>query len=359
MSMDEAGEVRRGEELDFGALIAYLGEHAPAVQGPFTVRQFLGGHSNLTYLIQGAEAELVLRRAPPGVSIKSAHDMGREFRILGGLAKVWNKTPVPIALCEDVDVLGSSFYVMHRVRGSILRRSRQGAELGLDNPAAMTTLSRHLVDTLAEIHGLDVQAAGLTDLGKPEGYVARQVAGWSARYARAKTDNIPEVETLIEWLKNHQPPEVAGCLIHNDLKYDNVVLDLEDATRIVGVLDWEMATLGDPLMDLGTTLGYWLDPDDPPMVKKLKLGSTTLAGNLTRSQVVERYAAATGRDLSHILFYYVFALFKVCGIAQQLHARLQAGLTQDARFEMMIDGVRTFSELGVRAIEANRIDRLG
>lgn len=357
--VDRTRPVRAGEELDLARLEPWLLAEVADLRAPLRVEQFPGGHSNLTYLVADAAGrELVLRRPPFGAAIKTAHDMGREFRILSGLYRAYPKVPRPLAYDADGEVLGAPFYVMERVRGVILRGSAppKGLELG---PELMRRLSGALVDNLAAIHAVDPAAAGLADLGRPEGYVERQVRGWAERWRAARTDDVADVERAIAWLDGHRPPERGVALIHNDYKYDNLVLDLGDPARILAVLDWEMATVGDPLMDLGTTLGYWLDPDDPSEARLLALGSSLLPGNLTRAEVVERYARASGRDVGEPLFYYVYGLFKIAVIAQQIYARWKHGATTDQRFSAFRMAVQILGRLAVRAIELGRIDRLG
>lgn len=355
--LDMPDEVRKGAELNVDKLAEFLGGTL-GLTGEIQVEQFRRGHSNLTYCIAINDRELVLRRAPPGVKIKSAHDMGREYRILSALADAGQPVPRPLALCESESVLGSSFYVMERLHGVILRNTAHARKLGIDE-ATMHRLAEALVDNLAALHALDYQAAGLGDLGKPDGYVGRQVSGWTDRYRKAKTDDIPEMESVAGWLAENQPGETGASLIHNDYKYDNVVLAPDDLTHITGVLDWEMATIGDPLMDLGTTLAYWIDPDDPEDLRSLELGALMLPGNLTRAEVVQRYRGATGRSVEDAVFYYAYGLFKVCVIGQQLYARFQRGLSQDERFAQIIQAVRICSRHAARAIEKNRLDRLG
>jgi aminoglycoside phosphotransferase (APT) family kinase protein len=213
-----------------------------------------------------------------------------------------------------------------------------------------------LIDTLVELHTIDYVAAGLGDLGRPAGYVARQVNGWITRYGNARTDDIPAIEQAAAWLAAHLPPESGATLIHNDFKYDNVVLDPQNLSRIIAVLDWEMATLGDPLTDLGTTLAYWMEADDPAPLRHF--GLTNLPGNLDRQQWAARYAERSGRDTSNILFYFVYGLFKNAVIVQQIYARYRKGLTQDARFAGLIDMVRAYGEMAARAIERDRIHHL-
>jgi aminoglycoside phosphotransferase (APT) family kinase protein len=357
-AMDQSAAVRRGEELDAEKLGTFLRQHIPSLEGSaaLQIEQFPSGHSNLTYLLRIGERELVLRRPPFGAKIKSAHDMGREYLILARLADVYPKVPRVLAYCQDESVLGAPFYVMERLKGIILRAS---APQGLDlSPAVMRALAENFVDNLVEIHRVDYRAAGLGDLGRPAGYVRRQIEGWTQRYVNARTDDVPDVEQAAAWLAEHMPPEVDATLIHNDYKYDNLVLALEDVSRIVGVLDWEMATIGDPLMDLGTSLGYWVDPNDPPELQSLAFGVTTLPGNLNRRELAERYARLSGRDVSNVLFYYVYALLKIAVIVQQIYARYKAGFTQDKRFAHLIGAVRVLGKTATLAIEKGRIDDL-
>jgi aminoglycoside phosphotransferase (APT) family kinase protein len=357
--LDRTRPVRPGEEIDTAALSGWLAAHAPELAGPITVEQFPSGHSNLTYLLRVGEREVVLRRPPFGAAIKTAHDMGREHRILSALARVTDKAPRPLALCEDAAVLGAPFYVMERVRGVILRGTAPKEAAGLD-AAALRRTSTALVDALAELHAVDVAAAGLAGLGKPEGYARRQIEGWHGRYFAAKTDELPAVESVAAWLLANVPAEGGRvALVHNDFKYDNVVLDPDDLGRVMAILDWEMATIGDPLFDLGTTLGYWIDPDDGDAMKSLPLGPTLLPGNLDRAGVVARYEERTGRAAGDMVLCYVFALFKIAVIAQQIYKRFVLGHTKDPRFAAMIVGVQVLGEQAARALDRGRIARLG
>jgi aminoglycoside phosphotransferase (APT) family kinase protein len=357
--LDQPAPVRAEQGFDVQALAKWLRGHAEGVTGLDAepeLLQFGRGYSNLTYLVRFGARELVVRRSPPGVNIKSAHDMGREFRILSALSPVWPKAPRPVAHCEDAGVIGTPFYVMERIKGTILRQ-RVPESLILD-PPTMRVVSEATCDTLAEIHNLDWKAAGLGDLGKPEGYVERQVKGWADRYVKARTDDVPTVDRLGAWLEANRPGESGATLVHNDFKYDNVVLSL-DLKHVVGVLDWEMATIGDPLMDLGTALGYWIEPDDPPVFQATVFGPTNRAGNLTRKEFVERWSRATGRDASNVLFYYAFALYKLAVVAQQLYKRYVDGLTKDDRFSIMLAGVQAVTTAALVAVDKGRIDRLG
>jgi aminoglycoside phosphotransferase (APT) family kinase protein len=355
--IDQANTVRQGEELDTKALVDYLRDNLPELDvSELQVMQFPSGHSNLTYLLQVGERELVLRRPPFGAKIATAHDMQREFHILSHLVKVYSKAPRPLVYCEDPAVLGAPFYIMERLEGVILRSAApKGLKLTADQ---MRSLSENFIDNLVEIHQLDYTAAGLGDLGHPEGYVRRQIEGWTRRYHNSRTDDIPEIIRVADWLTENLPPEVGASMIHNDYKYDNLVLNPEQLSEIVGVLDWEMATVGDPLMDLGTSLGYWVDPDDPPQLQSMAFGLTTLPGNLNRRQLAERYARKSGIDLTNLTFYYVYALFKIAVIVQQIYARYKAGFTHDERFATLIFAVQLLGKVAVQAIDKGRIDNL-
>ena len=350
--LDKAREVREGEQLDLAALESYL--KTQDLPGPLTIEQFPKGHSNLTYLLRAGDQKLILRRPPFGAKIKTAHDMGREYRILSALHGVYPKVPRPYLHCEDESIIGAPFYVMQRVEGVILRGTTPPEGLGLD-PDTMRRLSQSLIDGLSELHAVDVEKAGLADYGRPQGYIERQVTGWTERYFKAKTDEVPQVEEAAAWLAKNLQPETGAALIHGDFKYDNLVLDPSDLTRIISVLDWEMATVGDPLMDLGVTLGYWIDPSDPEEHRMLPFGPTLLEGNLTRMELVERYSKSSGRNIDNILFHYVYALFKIAVIAQQIYKRFVEGHTKDQRFAMMIMGVNILGKTAVRAIEKDRI----
>ena len=353
--LDQPAAVRPEASFDVAALAAWLRERVGGLDGEPELLQFGRGYSNLTYLVRFGAREIVVRRAPPGVQIKSAHDMGREHRILSALAPVWGKVPRPLAHCADASVIGTPFYAMERVGGVILR-ARVPEGLVLDAPT-MKRVSEAACDTLAEIHGIDWRAAGLGDLGKPDGYVERQVRGWADRWRKARTDDVPQVEKLGAWLEEHRPSESGATLVHNDYKYDNIVLS-PDLARVVAVLDWEMATIGDPLMDLGTALGYWIEADDPPVFQVTVFGPTNRPGNLTRVQFAERWSRATGRDASNVLFYYAFSLFKLAVVAQQLYKRWVDGLTKEERYAMMLEGVRAVASSALVAIDKGRIDRL-
>lgn len=352
--LDQPSPVRSGEEINVEALQTYLREQLPQLSGPLHIEQFPQGFSNLTYLLRCGEQEFVLRRPPIGANVKSGHDMSREFRLLSALSKIYPKVPAPVLFCDDDNILRAPFYIMQRVRGVILRhRAPQGMEL---QPALMQKICFALIDTMIELHGLDYNAAGLHDLAHTEGYIERQITGWTKRYANARTDEIPELEHAAAWLASHQPQSFTAALIHNDYRYDNVVLDPNELTRIIAILDWEMATIGDPLMDVGTTLAYWAEANDPPALKQFSL--TSLPGNLNRREFVERYAERCGREVGDMIFYFVYGLFKLGVIAQQIYSRYRLGFTRDERFAQLIHVVRTCGQTARRALEKKRIHDL-
>lgn len=355
--LDKARAVRAGEELDMATLEPYLRQHIAGLGETLTVKQFPSGHSNLTYLLEDGQRGYVLRRPPFGARVKSGHDMGREFKMLSALWPSWPKVPQPYLLCEDESILGAPFYVMARVEGVILRGATPKG-ITLDE-ASTAQLCTSFVQTLAQIHAIDLEATGLDQAGKPEGYIERQVSGWTKRYERARTDTIDGVERMAAWLAANMPAEREATLIHNDFKYDNLVLNPADLAQVRAVLDWEMATVGDPLMDLGTALGYWVEQSDPAVMQMFQFGPTSLPGSLDRQGVVEAYAQARGLEVDDALFYFVFGLFKICGIAQQIYYRYKQGYTKDERFKGLIHAVEALGFMGQRAIETGRISQLG
>ena len=331
-ALDEARSARPGEELDQQRVADYLRAQIPELAGDFELLQFPGGKSNLTYLVRVGDTELVLRRPPHGTKAKSAHDMGREYRILSKLSPVFSPAPEPLAYCEDESLLGAPFYVMRRLHGIILRRDPP-AELSLDANLA-ERLSQSLIETLADLHTVDYQAAGLADFGKPAGYVERQILGWNERYRRARTPDVPDCEAVMKWLEAEMPADSGQvALIHNDYKFDNVMLAPEQPERIIGVLDWEMATLGDPLMDLGCALSYWVQADDAEELLAIRQGPTQLPGMWSRQQLAEHYAQRTGIAVGQMDFYLAYGLFRLAVIAQQIYYRYYHGQTQDERFK--------------------------
>jgi aminoglycoside phosphotransferase (APT) family kinase protein len=348
--VDATKPVRDGEQLPIETLSAWLRANLDDTAGELCVEQFPSGYSNLTYLLRMGNRQLVLRRPPFRKQVKSGHDMHREYRVLSALAPVYPLAPAPLAYCDDASVIGAPFYVMERREGVILRKSLPSA-LGVDAPM-LGRMCGALVDGLADLHAIDVDAVGLGDLGRPQGYVRRQVEGWLARYDKAKTHDVAEIDQLGRWLTERIDTydDVAGAtLVHNDYKFDNVMLDPADPTRIVAVLDWEMCTVGDPLMDLGTTLGYWVEAGDDPRWHAMAFGPTAKPGALTRRQLAERYGERTGRDVDGMLFYYCFGLLKIAGIVQQIYFRWAKGFTKDPRFAGLDQIVAVLGRMGVAA----------
>jgi aminoglycoside phosphotransferase (APT) family kinase protein len=327
---DEPRDLRDEDAFDVDALHRWLSARVEVLRPtPPEVRQFGGGASNLTFLLRYPSRDLVLRRPPAGQKAASAHDMKREYRVQAALAQHYPYVPEMVAFCDDPAVIGTDFYVMERVEGTILRgRLPRGMELSCDQAR---DLGLRAVDSLIELHQVDAFTAGLSDLGKGRGYVGRQVSGWSARYRKARTENVPDFEAVMGWLAEHQPEDVATCLVHNDFRLDNLVLDAD--LRVVGVLDWEMATLGDPLMDLGGALAYWVQADDDEMMRVSKQQPTDLPGMPTRAEVVDHYRSRTGRTIENCDFYEVFGLFRLAGIVQQIYYRYFHGQTTNPAFK--------------------------
>jgi aminoglycoside phosphotransferase (APT) family kinase protein len=329
--VDGTIEVRPDERLDAAAVERYVRARLPAIpEGAFQVRQFAAGHSNLTYLLRRGEWEAVLRRPPLGPVAPRAHDVAREGRLLERLSPVFPLAPTPILLCEDTAVIGAPFYLMERRHGLVVDRCLPAD--WPEDPVRNWRIGSALVSTLARLHDVDWQAAGLGALGRPEGYLGRQVEGWLGRWERARTHpDTPATERLAAHLRDALPPSPAPTVVHNDFKLNNTLLDPADPTRLVAVLDWEMATVGDPLSDLATTLVYWTQPDDPEHLRGM-LSATATPGFPSRREAAELYARLSGRDLAHLDFYLAFAYFKVGVILQQIHYRWHVGQTRDPRF---------------------------
>jgi aminoglycoside phosphotransferase (APT) family kinase protein len=327
---DGARAVRDEDAFDVPAVDDWLRQQTELPAGLPRVQQFSGGASNLTYLLKYGDRDLILRRPPGGTKAKSAHDMGREYRIQAGLKPVFRYVPAMVAHCTDDAVIGSEFYVMERVAGTIPRRSELGVDL---TPEQTRQLGFTLIDTLAELHAVDADAAGLSDLGRGVGYVERQVGGWSDRYRKAKTWNVPSYERVMTWLAENQPADVRTCVVHNDFRLDNVVLAPDDPLRVAGVLDWELATLGDPLMDLGGALAYWVQADDDWAFRRFRLQPSDVPGMLTRDEIVAYYTERSGLKPENWAFYEVFGLFRLAVIAQQIYYRYHHKQTRNLRFK--------------------------
>jgi len=336
--VDQAGPVRNGEELDIERLEAFLKDSIPGLNGEIGVRQFPSGHSNLTYLVVIGDREMVLRRPPFGYRAKSAHDMGREYRVLKALHGSFPYAPRPLAYTEDASILGDQFYVMERLTGIILRKDPPP---GLNYaPRQASKLCKNFLQVLLDFQALDYNAVGLGDLGRPTGYVARQVSGTCKRYQAARTPDAPHCEEYMQWLEDKQPPDTdRPALIHNDLKFDNMVLALHDPTRFIGILDWELTTVGDPLMDLGISLSYWVQPGDPPEFELIRTIPSNMEGMMTRKQILQLYEEKSGHKVEYYDFYYLFGLFRMLVVVQQMYYRYYNGQTKDERFKQIVQMV--------------------
>lgn len=356
LPLDRSVALKQPEAVDMKPLLAWLEAQVEDLGDFELFEQFPSGHSNLTYRLKTSTKDLVLRRPPHGAQVKSGHNMEREYRMLRHLSRVTDKVPKVYGYCEDAEVFGAGFFVMERVEGAVIRSKAEASALG---PETMARACQTLVETLVEIHSWDLGEAGLQDWGRPEGYVRRQIEGWSKRYEAARTDDIEAAKRVMTWLNEQDLSDGETSLIHNDFKYDNLILNPEDVTEVRAILDWEMATVGDPLLDLGTALAYRADARDSVALQSLPFGPSAVPGNLDRREFFEAYAGKRGQDMSRAVFVYVYGLFKVSVIAQQIYKRFALGLTQDKRFGAMIQAVHLLSEQACRAIEKQRIDDLG
>lgn len=351
--IDQAVSIRSGEELPIEKLRVFLAEHLPEYTGELVIDQFPGGASNLTYLLNYGGSQMVLRRPPFGSKVKSAHDMGREHRVLSALAGSYDKAPKPLVYTEDESIMGAPFYIMERVEGTILRKgSGYASTLG---ESMIADISESLVDAMVELHALDYDAIGLGQLGRPVGYAERQVSGWTKRYFGSKTEDMVELEKTAKWLATRVPSVTDAGLIHNDFKHDNVVLDSNDLTKVLALLDWEMCTVGDPLMDLGTTLAYWTNENDPPVMQLASDLPSSLPGNPNREELIALYESKSGRKMEDPVFYYAYGLFKIAVVVQQIYYRYKMGHTQDKRFQHLNKMADGMGKMAYQAIEKNRI----
>lgn len=324
---DRAGPVRRGEELDVEAVDAWLKARVPSLSGTPRVTQYAGGASNWTYRLEYEKDDLVLRRPPAGTKAKGAHDMGREHRVQEALRPAFPLVPEMVAHCRDPDVIGAEFYVMRRLEGVIPRKNLRGVDA-----TQARRLSEAFVDTLVALHEVDATAVGLDKLGKGPGYARRQIEGWSTRYRKARTWNVPSFEGVMQWLAERVPDDAGACVVHNDFRLDNLVLDPEDPARVIGVLDWEMATIGDPLMDLGNALAYWTQADDGWFALRIRRQPTHLPGMMTRDEVVARYFEKRGMPPRDMTFHEVYGLFRLAVIVQQIYYRYHHRQTRNPAF---------------------------
>ncbi len=330
--LDKGGSVRAGEELDAKAVSTWLRDQGVDVQGEPVVTQFSGGASNWTYRLQYDNQDLILRRPPAGTKAKSAHDMVREYTVQKSLKDAYPYVPNMVALCTDESIIGTDFYVMERMQG-IIPRAELPEALDFD-PTKTRELCTNVIDALVELHQVDYKThPELVALGRGEGYCERQVSGWDKRYVKAKTPNVPSFAIVRKWLNNHTPKDSKTCIIHNDWRFDNVILAPNNPTQVIGVLDWEMATLGDPLMDLGSALAYWIEADDNMIMQQSRRQPTHLEGMMTRDEVVDYYLKKTGLQIDNWTFYEVFGLFRLAGIIQQIYYRYYHKQTSNPSFK--------------------------
>lgn len=347
--IDTAVTARKGEELNTTALAAFIRNSLPGLTGNLTLKQFPGGHSNLTYLLTIGDTELILRRPPIGRKAKTAHDMKREYRVLTALHPVFPYCPKPLLYGDDESLIGCPFYLMERIRGMVLRRELPSGVTF--TPEEARGLCEHMVDVHAALHAIDYRSVGLDDFGKPEGYVRRQVDGWSERYRQARTADAPDFEEIMTWIHDNSPPDSGrAAIIHNDYKLDNMIVRAETPSEIIGVLDWEMATIGDPVMDIGNSLAYRVEPDDPDEFKLLRFMPPAIEYALTRREQVDLYREKTGFSFDDINFFYCFGLFRLAVIAQQIYYRYYHGQTTDERFKMMILAVGILEKAALTTI---------
>ena len=342
--VDTAGAIRDGEELDLEALKQHLEPILGASVARLQINQFPGGFSNLTYLLSNGSEKWVLRRPPFGSQVKSAHDMSREFKILSAIKDVFPYGPKPVHFCEDGGVLGCDFYLMTYIEGLVIRRDYPvGLEL---SPDQVREQLLNFFDVLSALHSVDLAEAGLNNFGRPEGYVQRQVDGWCKRWEGAVTKDAVDCDVTMQWLHDNLPRDSGkASVIHNDYKMDNVIFSLENPLELIGVLDWEMATVGDPVMDLGCTLGYWTQMDDPDFFREYRAMPSDVKGAPTRSEIVSRFQERTGVSVDHFPFYFCFGLFRLAVIVQQIYYRFYHGHTSDQRFASMVQKTNALQKM--------------
>lgn len=351
-SHSEVAPVRPGEELDIALLERWLCGKVDGAERGVRVEQFPSGHSNLTYLLRIDQREYVLRRGPLGPVAAKAHDMAREFHLLQMVHPHFPEAPKAFHLCEDRSVLGAVFFLMERRSGVILRDDIPPQLSSVANYPKL--VSESFIDTLVKLHAIDISQTGLSALGRPDGFLERQVVGWADRWNRAKTEELPQMDHVIRWLADRKPDSPAAALVHNDYKLDNVMIRPGSVDEIEAVLDWEMATVGDPLVDLGLTLCYWAWADAPQLRSRGLPALTSQPGWYNRDQFVQRYAERSGRDLSRISYYEVLGVCKLAVILQQIYYRFRRGQTRDTRFQDFDTRVRALVGLADSLIGAAR-----
>lgn len=345
--------VRKGEELDTEPLAHYLHKRLEEAGGPLSVLQFAGGHANLTYLLRFPDREYVLRRPPMGPVAKSSHDMSREYRVLSVLHQAFPFAPRALLYCEDLSVIGAPFFVMERKKGTVVRNVVPPEFGSGQDPKTNQILSEVIIDTLVQFHGVDAGRVGLDDFGKPTGYMERQVHGWGERYERAKTKEIPLMKDLKCWLEDKMPPPQGPTLLHNDWRLDNMMLDHHDPSKVIAVFDWDMCTRGDPLADLGCLLSFWFEKGEG--LGEMSAMPSQVPGFMTREEAIRRYGERSGRDVSKMDFYYVFGLYKMAVVVQQIYFRYARGQTKDDRFKLFGMGAELLMSLAWNCAESSTL----
>lgn len=337
-TLDKAGSVREGEELPLASLLPWLEQNLGDTgitinESNIAVTQYSGGASNWTYCLNFGGQEVILRRPPKGTKAKGAHDMGREYRLQSALKPVYDKVPKMLGYTDDESIIGAEFYVMEKLNGIIPRKH---FPRGIDvSKAQAEQLSKVMLDELINLHNVDIKSANLDNIAKGAGYAQRQISGWITRYSNAKTWNVPNAKKIMSWLEHNLPAKETICMTHNDYRFDNLVLDAQDPSKIIGVLDWELATLGDPLMDLGNSLAYWVQADDDFLAKSTQRQPTDIPGMMTRAQVIHYYCSKQGIAPEEFAFYEVYGLFRLAGIVQQIYYRYHHKQTRNKAYKNM------------------------
>jgi aminoglycoside phosphotransferase (APT) family kinase protein len=332
-NIDKAGSVRPGEELDIVPLRKWLDENIGDLQGDMQVTQYSGGASNWTYCLAFENRSVILRRPPSGTKAKGAHDMGREYRLQDSLKPVFDKVPSMLGYTDDESIIGAEFYVMEKFDGIIPRKHfPRGLNVSKEQARKLCEVA---LDELINLHNVDYKGAGLDHIGKGEGYTQRQISGWIGRYTKAKTWNVPSGKKVMKWLETHLPAKETICITHNDYRFDNLVMAQDDPTKIIGVLDWELATLGDPLMDLGNSLAYWVQEDDDFLAKSTQRQPTNIPGMMTRQEVINYYCEKQNLEPKDFDFYEVYGLFRLAAIVQQIYYRYHHKQTRNPAYKNM------------------------
>ena len=333
--IDQPKEVRTEDSLDKHKLSVYLSHNYDSykIQDALEIKQYAGGASNLTYLLQWNKQQVILRTSPPGVNIKGAHDMAREFNVLNLLNGHFQYSPKAILYCDDENIIGRPFYIMQKVEGIIPRKAFPMPV----NADLAKQMCINLVDVHIALHSINLEKSGLIQLGKPQGYIQRQISGWNQRYINARLDDSIPADDLMQWLEDNQPNDTHTSLIHNDYKFDNVVLSATEPHKVIAVLDWEMTTIGSPLMDLGCSLAYWIEKKDPPSMQAIRMMPTNIEGMMTRRNIIDYYGQRTGIDMSNFNYFYKFGLFRLAVIVQQIYKRYAQGKTTNPAFKSFGD----------------------